>query len=149
LDAVERLVAIEEIKRLKARYFRCVDTKDWDGLLEVFAPDGRFTMSGRPDQPLEGAAEISSFLGSAMVEVVSVHHGHMPEIDITSDSTAKAIWAMEDILRWPPGNAMLTQHGWGHYHETYVKVDGRWRIQTSLLTKLRIDITRDSDPAAS
>jgi hypothetical protein len=28
---VERLLAIQEIEHLKARYFRCVDTKDWGG----------------------------------------------------------------------------------------------------------------------
>ena len=34
----EELDAIEEIKSLKARYFRCMDTKDWDGFQAVFAP---------------------------------------------------------------------------------------------------------------
>ena len=29
VDAIERLVAIEDIKRTKAKYFRCMDTKDW------------------------------------------------------------------------------------------------------------------------
>jgi len=32
-------------------------------------------------------------------------------------------------------------HGYGHYHETYVKTDGRWRIKTSTVTRLREDIT--------
>jgi hypothetical protein len=31
-------------------------------------------------------------------------------------------------------------HGYGHYHETYEKVDGRWRIKSSKLTRLREDI---------
>ena len=46
VDAVERLEAIEEIKQLKARYFRCMDTKDWDGFTTVFAPDARMDVSG-------------------------------------------------------------------------------------------------------
>ena len=29
----------------------------------------------------------------------SVHHGHMSEIEIISDTEAKAIWAMEDQVR--------------------------------------------------
>jgi len=33
--------AIEEIKQLKARYFRCMDTKDWAGYLNVFTPDAK------------------------------------------------------------------------------------------------------------
>ena len=35
----EQLLAVEEIKQLKARYFRCMDTKDWAGFEAVFAPD--------------------------------------------------------------------------------------------------------------
>ena len=33
------LVALEEIKRLKYRYLRCIDTKDWDGLADVLTAD--------------------------------------------------------------------------------------------------------------
>ena len=35
----ERSLAIEEIKQVKARYFRCMDTKDWAGFEAGFAPD--------------------------------------------------------------------------------------------------------------
>lgn len=35
----------------------------------------------------------------------------------------------------------MTLHGYGHYHETYEKIDGRWRIKTSKLTRLREDVT--------
>ena len=34
LDRVSRLEAIEAIKQLKARYFRAMDTKDWDAFAE-------------------------------------------------------------------------------------------------------------------
>jgi hypothetical protein len=71
--------------------------------------------------------------------VVTVHHGHMPEIEITSDDTATGIWAMEDKLRWPEGSPIGWMHGYGHYHETYERVDGAWRIKTLTLTRLRID----------
>ncbi|MBI0293347.1 nuclear transport factor 2 family protein [Streptomyces sp. PRKS01-29] len=33
----------------------------------------------------------------------SVHHGHMPEIEITGPDTASGIWAMEDLLTFPAG----------------------------------------------
>jgi len=29
--------------------------------------------------------------------------------------------------------------GYGHYEETYVKLDGQWKIKTSKLTRLRVD----------
>jgi hypothetical protein len=44
-------------------------------------------------------------------------------------------------LRWPPGAALKTLHGFGHYHETYRRLEDGWRIQTSTLTRLRVDIT--------
>jgi hypothetical protein len=42
MDRLERLEAIEAIRSLKARYFRLMDTKQWDGLRSVFATDSRF-----------------------------------------------------------------------------------------------------------
>lgn len=32
----------------------------------------------------------------------TVHHGHMPEIDITGPDTARGTWAMFDYVEWPP-----------------------------------------------
>jgi len=74
--------------------------------------------------------------------VITVHHGHMPEIELTSATTATGVWAMEDMLRWPDGREM---HGYGHYHETYEKVGGAWRIKSSKLTRLRTDLTQASE----
>ncbi|MBW8754754.1 MAG: nuclear transport factor 2 family protein, partial [Sphingomonadales bacterium] len=37
MDRLERLEAIEAIRSLKARYFRLMDTKQWDELRGVFA----------------------------------------------------------------------------------------------------------------
>ena len=70
MDEVERLIAIEEIKHLKARYFRCMDTKDWDGLAGVFAPDAVMDMSGETggdDGVVRGRAEIVEFVRGAKV----------------------------------------------------------------------------------
>ncbi len=39
MDTSERLLAMEEIRQTKARYFRFIDTKDRDGLASVFARD--------------------------------------------------------------------------------------------------------------
>ena len=69
---------------------------------------------------------------------MTVHQCHTPEIDVTSPSTATGIWAMEDMLRYPDGTEL---HGYGHYHETYEKQDGKWRIKLSKLTRLRADFT--------
>lgn len=144
MDTSARLLAIEEIKRLKARYFRCMDTKDWDGFAEVFAPDAVMDMASEmgdtADAVTTGNAAIASFVRSHIGGVETVHHGHTPEIEITSATTATGVWAMEDHLRWPDTAPLHVMHGYGHYHETYVLVDGAWRIATLRLTRLRLDV---------
>jgi SnoaL-like protein len=146
MDLIERLAAIEQIKRLKARYFRCLDTKDWNAFADVFAGDAVLDVSDEvatSDDPdagvVRGNQELARYVRSHVDEVVTVHHGHMPEIDLVTPTTATGIWAMEDKLRWPPGAPIAAMHGYGHYHETYVKVDGQWRIASLKLTRLRLD----------
>ena len=127
---------IEAIKQLKARYFRTMDIKDWAGMRRVFADDVVMDTTESGGGVIAGADEFLAFLEPTLRDVVTVHHGHMPEITLTSATTATGIWSMEDMLRWPDGTEM---HGYGHYHETYAKVDGEWRIATSTLTRLRTD----------
>ena len=42
----ERLAAAEDISKLKARYFRLMDTKRWADWQDVFAPDALMDMTG-------------------------------------------------------------------------------------------------------
>ena len=65
----------------------------------------------------------------------------MPEVEVTSPTTARAVFAMEDLIWWPEGTQPRTLHGWGHYHETYIKTGGKWLIKTLRLTRLRVEQT--------
>ena len=132
---------IEAIRQLKARYFRLMDTKDWDGFRACFTDDLVVDVSADGAGTFEGVEAFMAMLVPTMREVVSVHHGHMPEISITGDDTATGIWAMEDQLRFG-GQAKMELHGYGHYHETYRKVEGEWKIATTRLTRLRLDLTQ-------
>ena len=142
---IERLIAIEEISQLKARYFRCMDIKDWAGFRAVFAPDATADYSppggGGNEWKAAGAENIVALVMKVVAPAVTVHHGHMPEIEVTSPTTAKGIWSMEDLIWWPEGSKRKTLHGMGHYHETYEKIGGRWLIKTLVLTRLRVEET--------
>jgi SnoaL-like domain len=142
---LEQLQAIEEIKQVKARYFRCMDTKDWSGFEAVFAADATVDYTppgGKPsDWSVSGKSDIVAFVRKIVEPAITVHHGHMPEVEVTSASNARAIFAMEDLIWWPEGSRRRTLHGWGHYHETFEKIDGKWLIKTLRLTRLRVDQT--------
>jgi hypothetical protein len=136
MDIVNRLSAIEEIIRLKARYFRCLDTKDWSGLEALFSPDAVFDMrSGRgtsldPEAIIHGAVAIRQFVSDAVAALVTVHHGHTPEIDVLDADHARAVWPMHDVLVVPDGVQAPFRRfeGYGHYHETYERRDGHWLV---------------------
>ena len=134
---------IEAIRRLKARYFRLMDTKDWDGMREVFTDDVVIDTAEAGGQVARGADDFMAFLREALGDAVTVHQGHMPEIDLTSQTTATGIWALNDIIIWSSG---MRLDGYGHYHETYEKSDGEWRIKSSKLTRLHTDFTMPEQP---
>ena len=144
MDRLDRLEAIEEIRALKARYFRYMDTKQFDRLHDVFAddfevisPDGQVWMSGGP--------AFAESLRSSLSNSVSAHQGFSPEIEIIDADNASGIWPMQDMIRWEdrhPREGWKAIVGRGHYHDTYRRVDGRWRIATLSLVRLSLEIER-------
>lgn len=139
--------AISEIRMLKARYFRMLDTQDWPGLEAVLAPDLIADVrdsTGQRDESMliHGAAAFVAQLVPALTGATTVHHGHTPEIRIESPITASGIWAMEDRI-WPSPGSILPYrflHGYGHYHDRYVQLADGWRIAEFRLARLRVDI---------
>jgi hypothetical protein len=88
---------------------------------------------------ITGADEFVSFTRKNIGKPsqLTAHQVHAPEITLTSPTTARGVWALNDVVRLLPA---LTLTAYGHYHETYEKLDGIWRIKTSKLTRLREDI---------
>jgi hypothetical protein len=134
------------LQELKARYFRYLDTKQWAAWRALFTDDMVFV---NDDAPVPSVREPMTASGDDFVEMVSatlehavtVHQGHMPEIQFTGDDAATGVWAMSD---WVDSSAAggTSMQGFGHYHERYVRgEDGRWRIAELRLTRLRTDLT--------
>ncbi|MFC1999780.1 nuclear transport factor 2 family protein [Chloroflexota bacterium] len=126
---VKELQDIEAIKKLKARYWRCIDKKLWGEMEEIFTEDATLDYA---DQHLEGGKAIVQAIKKALEDVATAHGGHSPEIEVTSDFTARGIWALQDYLVWEPGRKMV---GFGHYEDEYVKVQGRWKKKSVRLTR--------------
>ena len=114
-----------------------MDTKDWDKYADVFTSDVVIDVTGEGGGVTRSVDEYMPFLQANIGEVTTVHHGHMPEITLESDTTARGIWALEDQL-WcfAEGAPIRRMHGFGHYHETYEKSAGAWRIKTMTITRL-------------
>ena len=127
---------LEAIRQLKARYFRLMDTKDWPAWAELFTEDAVLQTTPDPEVRFVGREEIVAKVSRLLADSVTVHHRHMPEIELTGPDSATGIWAMWDYVDMPA----LVLRGYGHYHDVYAKQDGRWRIRSSQLTRLRLDI---------
>lgn len=143
---LDEFAAIEEIKKLKGRYCRLLDTKDWDGFANLFTRDatlnvdtGVSTMGGdpRPMPEMRGRAAIRSNIASMLNSATTAHQCHTPELGLTSPTTATGIWAMADIVE-KPGSSL---NGQGHHHETYVVEEGEWRIASLHATRIRMKMT--------
>ena len=121
-----------EICELKAAYCRLLDTKQWDAWGELFTQDCE--MDTRPSGgTLEvGRAVFVASVRGSIETTKTAHQMHSPEIHVDGDR-ATGIWAMQDRLHWDSGTKLT---GYGHYHEEYAKVGGRWRIAKQTLTRL-------------
>ncbi|MBW1901880.1 MAG: nuclear transport factor 2 family protein [Deltaproteobacteria bacterium] len=128
-EKIKYLEDVEEIKQLKYKYQRCLDTKDWDGLAETFVKDATTAFSDG-QYTLKGVDKIMEFLRSSPLGedkiFIGVHHVHHPEIKITSDTTATGIWALYCYMvnkTQKTGLRILA-----YYHDEYVKMNGQWKI---------------------
>ncbi|KMS52001.1 hypothetical protein V474_02830 [Novosphingobium barchaimii LL02] len=124
LTDIERLVALEEIFRLKAQRDQAADAKDWVLYESLHAPDhisengdyGRWT----------SAAEMMIHVPRSMANLTTLHHSHTPEIEFETPDRAHGTWAMEGMSFWKQDGEDHWFQAFGHYFETYEKRAERW-----------------------
>ena len=132
MDLAE-LLAIEEIKRLKYKYMRCVDMKLWQEMESVFVPEATCAYSAG-HYSYEGRDAIIEWLKKGMDRdgFHSTHSVHQPEIEIGvsgsgREERATGVWKIEDIVVDTDFDIMIS--GAAFYHDRYVKREGRWLIE--------------------
>jgi hypothetical protein len=124
---MQNLQHIEAIKQLKARYFRALDSKDWELMKSCLANNctakydgGKYSFNGR-----EHIVQFfSSYMGNP--KLIFMHHGHHPEITLLNDTEASGIWYLQDIVINLENNTTL--RGAGFYHDRYQLENNHWKI---------------------
>jgi hypothetical protein len=142
---IDRLAAIEDIQQLKARYMRCIDTKDLACLRDtVFTPDAELRFKGADyDIAVRGWPEIEKFYQGAFTpNKFGMHNAHTPEITVSGD-TATGIWYLHDVFVNLEEN--WTLQGSALYTDDYVKQNGAWRISRSTYKRLWEETTPRSE----
>jgi hypothetical protein len=124
----EDLVEFELIKRLKYAYARCLDLKRWDDIAKLFTEDAVASYSGG-GYSFEGRDAIVDFLRRSMGAETfhSSHKMHHPEIELTGPTTARATWALDDVVVMT--DFEVTVRGCSFYEDEYVKLGGDWKIK--------------------
>lgn len=146
---LDALVATDAIRRLKARFFLAVDGKDWAAYATLFAPDACFEVAsafedgavaeGLSDAgEARGGAAMAALVEQALAGATTQHIGFDPVIEVTGPDTATAIWPVEDWLWFREGSIPASLHGFGRYHEHYVRLGGEWRIARLRYERIRI-----------
>lgn len=151
METLERLSITDGLRRLMARYVRYADHQRWEDLANLFTEDGTFTPH-KPDGSvwlrMNGRDEIIATVGSSGGPGVTlIHHLFSDEIDVDSETSARGVFAMEDIVTRPEGAEVSEDipfrrmHGFGHYHARFVKTDDSWRIAELKQTRVRLDFS--------
>jgi hypothetical protein len=143
-ESLNQLAAVTAIRRLKARYFRAVDLKQWDELRGLLTDDVSFFRAPNRVGPIplepwtQGRDSFMAFVQQSLEGASSIHRGFEPEVDVIDATHANGIWPMNDRVTHPT-DATRRFTGNGHYHERYERgADGEWRIAQMTLT--RIDV---------
>ncbi len=142
----EKLQAWMELSEAKARYCRYLDTKDWEALADLMLEELEMDVSGSaPGMPvIQGRDKALAMVRGSIGEATTAHQVHNLELTLRGDE-ADVIWAMQDRVLWGPEKPSLV--GYGHYHETWVRRDGEWKMAKQRLTRLHMDFAPPAQPA--
>lgn len=115
---------IADITRLKYRYLRCLDTKQWDDFTGCFTEDATADYNGL--EFTDRASLVDYMRENLGAGVLTMHQAHHPEIDVDAD-TATGTWYLHDKVIVDAFRFAL--EGGAFYSDRYVRTTDGWRIQ--------------------
>lgn len=114
---------LEDVKQLKYRYLRSLDTKQWDEFEDCFLPDATADYNGLVFDDRAALVDyMRQNLGEGMVTLHQVHH---PEVVLDGD-TATGRWYLQDKVLVAAFGFML--EGAAFYEDRYVRTDAGWKV---------------------
>jgi len=128
---------IEAIKQVQGRFLRAADTQDAD-LVRTTIIDDFYCDTGSGGRGETRGIE-NFVVRISTTPALAVHHALMPEIELTSPTTAKGTWAVHMFAKTADGTAI---DGYGYYNNTYEKIAGAWRLSTLRLSWLHKETRR-------
>lgn len=126
---LQRMMDIEAIKQIKNAYFRCIDTCNLEELETILHPDVKVHLvGGNYEWDLQGRDQyLANIKASFHREAIGHHNGHMPEIQMLSETEATGIWYLSDNM-WHLNHKHFTT-GTALYWDRYLKVGDHWTIK--------------------
>jgi hypothetical protein len=126
---VNELTDREAIHALPQRYCDCVWRGDVAGIVDLFAEDGSFTVSGGGrDRAAHGRSELLKTYGSDLSSIKPRPYIHNHVIELKGNRRASGRCYLE--VRNAADNMSL--FGTGYYDDEYVKVGEEWKFQSRL-----------------
>jgi len=119
---------IDDIKTVKYRYLRTLDTKDWDAFADTLADDviGHYGESAGEEHHFTNRDDLVGFMRASLgPEILTEHRVTHPEITVDGDE-ATATWYLQDRVIAPAFDFMLI--GAGFYHDRYRRTPDGWKI---------------------
>ncbi len=127
MEPVQKLLAIEAIRHLKARYLNACDLKDAATLLDCFKAGQVEISYGHVGEFESREAFVELFLLAAGHEhILDMHQGGNAEIEIVTDDFARARWNFD--YRNINTEAHTITLASGLYDDEYHQSDGQWKI---------------------
>ena len=117
------LETLEDVRRLKYRYLRTLDTKQWDDFEACFLPEVTADYNGLAFADRD--ALVSYMRDNLGPGIVTHHQVHHPEIEVDGD-TATGRWYLHDRVIVAEMQFML--EGAAFYEDTYVRTPEGWRV---------------------
>ena len=126
---MQRLKDATAIQTLKYKYFRAVDTGDFDLMRSLLHDDLETDLKGGTYHvATQGADAFLAVLRQMLhPQVVALHLGHHPEIEVQSRVAARGRWYLWDDFRDLAARTRF--YGSAIYEDEYLKVGDSWRLR--------------------